>query len=111
MAFAIDAFFAGRAVRMTRTAAATCSGSISCIWFDTTAGFRYWNGTASLYVAATTESAHTKGKILVGDGTNWVSVSPGTLNQVLVSEPTDMGGPTGLVWKSPADGGLIPVVH
>ncbi len=101
MAFAMDAFFAGRSVRMTRTAAATCSGAVSCIWFDTTAGFRYWNGTASLYVTASTESTATKGKLLVGNGTNWVSLPEGTTGQVLTSKPTDMGGPTGLVWTTP----------
>lgn len=110
---AADAFFAGRALRMTKTATNSCNGfaGYNCKSFDTSNRERFWNGTTTLYTTNSTEGTPTKGKLLVGDGTNWVSVTPGTLGQVLVAEPTDMGGPTGIVWKSPADGGLIPVVH
>ena len=108
LAWATDAFFAGRAVRMTKTAAATCSDSgINCSWFDTSNRERFWNGTTSLYTTNSTESTPTKGKILVGNGTNWVSLASGTNKQVLTVNTTDGGLPTGLKWVSPTDGGLV----
>ncbi len=107
LAWATDAFFAGRAIRMTRIAASTCAGDRNCVWFDTSNRFRYWNATTSLYVTGSTEGTPTKGKILVGDGTNWVSLAAGSNKQVLTVNTTDGGLPTGLKWVSPTDGGLV----
>ncbi len=105
IAFAVDAFFAGRSVRMTKTAAGTCQAdggnSVNCEWFDTSNRERFWNGTASLYTTNSTEGTPSKGKILVGNGTNWQSIAAGTSGQVLTALPTDMGGPAGVVWATP----------
>lgn len=102
---ATDAYFAGRAIRMTKTAAATCTdANHNCKWFDTSSRERFWNGTTSLYTTNSTESTPTKGKILVGNGTNWVSLAAGSNGQVLATDTTDGGLPTGLRWE--ASGGL-----
>ncbi len=83
---ATDAFFAGRSVRMTKTAAATCTGSaINCLWFDTTSRMRFWNGTDSLYTANSNNAMPTSGR--------WV----------LATDPVDGGAK----WISPTDGGLV----
>ena len=104
IALATDAFFAGRAVRITQTAAATCSNAnYNCKWFDTSNRERFWNGTTSLYTTNSTESTPTKGKILYGNGTNWVSLSAPNGRQVLAVDKTDGG----LKWVSPTDGGLV----
>ena len=84
---AVDAFFAGRAVRMTKTAASTCATTpgYNCKWFDTSNRERFWNGTESHYTVNANAAAPTSGR--------WV----------LTSDPVDGG----LKWTSPTDGGLV----
>ncbi len=107
VALATDAYFAGRALRMTRVAASTCDASAySCAWFDTGSRERFWNGVTSLFTVNTTEGTPTAGKVLYGNGTNWVSLAAGTSKQVLTTQVTD-GGVTQLRWVSPTDAGHV----
>lgn len=104
---ATDAFFAGRALRMTKTAAATCSNAAyNCEWFDTSNRQRFWNGTTSLYTVDSTDGTQQAGKVLYSNGTNWVTLAPGNSKQALVTQVTD-GGVKQLRWVSPTDGGLV----
>lgn len=85
---ATDAFFAGRALRMTRVAAATskCSdAAYSCLQYDdaTPSRPRYWNGSVLTQVITTPSPAPNTGAILYGNGTNWIQLPPGSNGQVL----------------------------
>ena len=83
---ATDAFYAGRALRMTRVAASKCTDSAySCEWFDTTSNERYWDGVRSRYTVNANAAAPTSGKY------------------VLVTDAVDGG----LKWIHPTDGGLV----
>ncbi len=99
-----DVTFLGRGLRMTKTSTTACATTTyDCKWFDTGDRERFYNGSTSLYTINSTESTPTKGKILYGNGTNWVSLTAPAGRQVLVVDKTDGG----LKWISPTDGGLV----
>lgn len=100
---ATDAFFGGRALRMTRIVSGKCTNNAySCIWFDVTNHFRFWNGSTDDYVVTHNPVPDAgippKGSILGSTGSGWYTLPPGTAGQVLEYRPTDMGGPAGLKW-------------
>jgi len=83
---ATDAFYAGRALRMTRIASGKCTdSSYSCGWFDTTRLSRFWNGKNDLYTVNANGAVPTSGKY------------------VLVTDSVDGGAK----WIHPTDGGLV----
>lgn len=88
---AVDAFFAGRSIRMTRTtygAASNCDGvsAYSCLQFDNAPSpkVRFWNGTTYGHVIHTpSPSPRAQGAVLYSDGSQWQQLPAGSNGQVL----------------------------